>query len=155
MDKKILFSIFVLIAVVFSFTFVFAADNMQDMAQDAGNTINDSIDKAQNSAGNVGNAVKDAGNEAMNTANNVVNGAKNTINEITEDRNGNDGTNVAATNNDNNYNATRTAGEGTLLGMNSTTWTWVIMGIAAIAIAALVWYYTVQMNNRGYDDEND
>ena len=53
--------------------------------------------------------------------------------------------------NDNNgsYTATRTATatNGTLLGMNSTAWTWLILGIATIAIVALVWYYGKQYDN--------
>ena len=41
----------------------------------------------------------------------------------------------------------------TFLGMNSTTWTWVVLAVAAVAIVALVWYYSNQITNtRRYDD---
>ena len=44
------------------------------------------------------------------------------------------------------YTATRTStnaeGDATFMGMTATMWTWLIMGIAAIAIVALVWYYS-------------
>ena len=54
-----------------------------------------------------------------------------------------------------NYTATRTNAEGsTLMGMNATTWTWLIIGIAAIAIVALVWYYSMQMRSSNYDDKD-
>ncbi len=45
-------------------------------------------------------------------------------------------------------------GETTLLGMNSTAWIWLVIGIATIAIIALVWYYgkqNVNNHNRRLD----
>ena len=46
-----------------------------------------------------------------------------------------------------------TPNAGTFLGMNSTTWTWVVLAIAVVAIVALVWYYSNQItNNRRYDN---
>ena len=53
----------------------------------------------------------------------------------------------AVTGTSNNYTATRTSADNTFMGMNSTAWTWLILGIAAIAIIALVWYYSSQLNN--------
>ena len=153
MSKKILLSVILLIASVFTFNYVFAEDNM---AQNAANTITDSVNKTQNTMQNAGNAVMDAGNGIMNAANNVVNGAAGAINNITEDRNTNTtpdtNNNNTATTDNTDYTATRTAGEGTLLGMNATTWTWIIMGLVAIAIIALVWYYSIQTSEKRYDD---
>ena len=165
MIKKITFCIAILVAIALSFNRVFA----ENMAQDASNTMNDSIDKTQNTMNDAGNAVKDAGNSAMNAVNDTVNGAingtKDAINQITQDgntsttanntsnANNNNNMNVA-TNNNGNYTATRTATDGnTLLGMNSTTWTWVIMGIVGIAIVSLIWYYAMQTSEHSYDDE--
>ena len=54
-----------------------------------------------------------------------------------------------------NYTATRTSTgteANTFMGMTATSWTWLIMGIAAIAIVALVWYYSSQMRSSNYDD---
>ena len=54
-----------------------------------------------------------------------------------------------------NYTATRTAAdEGTLLGMNATAWTWLIIGMVGIAIIALVWYYSMQHDtiDKNYED---
>ena len=64
-------------------------------------------------------------------------------------------TNRATTgmNNGNNgrYTSTRTstdiATDNTVLGMSSTAWTWLILGIATIAIIAVVWYYSMQFTN--------
>lgn len=160
MNKKIILSAVILAIIALSFNCVFA----EDMAQDAANTVNDSIDKTQNTMNDMGNAVKDAGNSAMNAVNDTVNGAvngtMNAVNEITKDRNTSttnnhdNNMNMTGTTNNGNYTATRTAAEGTtLLGMDSTTWTWLIMGIVGIAIVALVWYYSMQNTDHGYDDE--
>ena len=57
--------------------------------------------------------------------------------------------------NNGNYNATRTATTAnTFMGMNSTAWTWLIIGIAAIAIIALVWYYSMQLRSSDYDNRD-
>ena len=155
MSKKIIFSIIVLVALVFSFTYVFAAD----MITDAANTIDDSMDKTGDSIENAGNAVMNTANDVVSGARNVVNdtaaGVGNAVQDITDNDNRATTTGNAVTGNTNNYSATRTAtdtNEGTLLGMNSTAWTWIILGLAAIAIVALVWYYSTQFTNRGYHD---
>ena len=74
----------------------------------------------------VKNSVNKAGSNIKNAANNIGN---------------------AVTGTSNNYTATRTSADNTFMGMNSTAWTWLILGIAAIAIIALVWYYSSQLNN--------
>ena len=58
-------------------------------------------------------------------------------------------------NDDGNYTATRTEGESTFMGMNSNTWSWLILGIAAVAIIALVWYYSMQLNNDRHNNNRD
>jgi hypothetical protein len=65
----------------------------------------------------------------------------------------NDNSSVA-TNSTGNYTATRTSTDGSYMGMSSSTWTWIIMGIAAIAIIALVWYYSMQLTEKNYDEKN-
>ncbi len=163
MSKKVFFGIIVSIALVFSFNFVFATDDMQNAGDSAMNMVNDAEKEMQDStqkagntlkdAGNTaGNVVRDAGNTAAGAVTNVTDSVRNTVdNAMTDDNN--DGT--PTTNNDN-YTATRTdANAGTLMGMNATTWTWLIMGLAAIAIVALVWYYSAQITDKNYDNHND
>ena len=53
------------------------------------------------------------------------------------------------------YNTSRTSTEGTLMGMSSNGWTWLILGIAAIAIIAVVWYYSMQFTNKNNNNDND
>ena len=88
--------------------------------------------------------------------NNMTNNA-----ETNKDNNDND-------NNDNNrttlnpatanYSATRTSTtdttNNTFWGMNATAWTWLIIGLAAIAIVALVWYYSMQITSSDYKDRD-
>ena len=62
--------------------------------------------------------------------------------------NGNDGYDATRT------ATARTANDNTFLGMNSTTWTWFVLAIAAIAIVGLVWYYAMQTKNE-YNNHND
>jgi len=50
--------------------------------------------------------------------------------------------------------ATRTAtafDEPTLMGINMTTWTWIIMALAAIGIVTLIWAYTRQQSEKNYN----
>ena len=153
MNKKILLSVILFTAFVFSINYVFAANNIaQDaanMTQDATNAVTDSINKT-------GNTMQNAGNAVMDAANNVIDGTAGAINTMTEDRNTNttpdNNNNMSTGNNNGNYSTTRTSAEGTLLGMNATTWTWIIMGLVAIAIIALVWYYSMQTTDSHYED---
>ena len=80
--------------------------------------------------------IQDATNSMETTMNNAGKDVKNSVSP--------------STNNGNSYSATRTStggAEATFMGMNSTVWTWLIIGIAAIAIVALVWYYSSQITN--------
>ena len=61
--------------------------------------------------------------------------AKDTNNDVMNDR----------------YVSTRTSSDSTFMGMGSTAWTWLILGIATIAIIALVWYYSMQLNASNHD----
>ena len=39
--------------------------------------------------------------------------------------------------------------------MSSSAWTWIILAIAAIAIIAAVWYYSMQFTNNRHDDDSE
>lgn len=143
MYKKLWISMAILIAMIFSFTVCFANDN--NMLQDATNGIRNVVGGAENT---VENAAKDITNTSKNMTNAVENGTNRTENAVTNH-------NQMGTSN--NYNATRTSTgttANTFMGMSATAWTWLIMGIAAIAIIALVWYYSMQMRSTNYDDKD-
>ena len=141
MYKKTLLGLILFIGLAFSFNFCFAADGVNNM-----------MNHVQNAASDTGNAIEGAAKDVSNTSKNVTGGIANTMGNMTRngsvDRNGNG--------NGNGYNTTRVATDTTgnnLMGMTDTTWTWLIVGITAIAIIALIWYYSMQFtNNRDNDD---
>ena len=114
--------------------FVGGAENMvEDAGNAAASTIRNGLNTIENGAGNVGNAVE---NGARNTGN-AIEGA------MTDD------------NNDDGYTVARTATD-TTDGINTTTWTWFIIGVTAIAIGVLIWSYIRERNARNsYIDSND
>ena len=147
MYKKLLLGALILIVTVFAFSHCFAnTDNATDAI---GNTMNGARNAAQNTMDGARNAVENAGNAVGNATSNVVNGITGGTQNLSDDMqnmmNGN-----MADGSTGNYDATRTAtsaenGTATFMGMNATMWTWLIIGIAAIAIVALVWYYAMQV----------
>ena len=173
MYKKLLISAAVLVIAIFTFSICFANDNngMQDAVNgvrnivgDAENAVEDGVrdiantsreatgdmEQAGNTAGN--NNSENANGNAMMNNNDNNNNSKNDNNSTKKDTNNETGSTGIM---DSNYTATRTsATDNTFMGMNSTAWTWLIIGIAAIAIVALVWYYSIQMRSSNYDNKD-
>ena len=112
---------------------------------------------------NMGNDVKNTINGATNT---VVDGVQNLAEDVrsgigTAENTIEDGiTNMGDTMmdgarditdaGDDDYTATRTATEDatTINNTAATTWTWIIIAIAAIVIVGLVWYYASERNHK-------
>lgn len=141
MYKKLLISIGILIIGIFSFSVCFANDSLQEAADGVRNVVGDAENAVEDAARNISNASKDATGKIEQGANNIGNTVMN---------NNNSNTTTGSTTN--NYTATRTATTGnTFMGMNATAWTWLIIGIAAIAIVALVWYYSMQIRSSDYN----
>lgn len=131
MLKKIFIVLTLVIAAVMSTSIVFANNNL-------GQELQDSMNKA-------GQSIRNFGNDVL--------GTNNSTNHDQHNNNTHMGT-TAGNNNHNGiggYSATRTA--NTFAGMTSTTWTWVILAIAATVIVALVWYYATQNEQRRKIDE--
>lgn len=161
MHKKLLVAAILIISLIFACTFCFANDNnLMQGVNSAANSVQNVVGGAENAVGNTmqkaGEAVKDAGEAAGNMAENVVNEAgniiKNPVNAITNTEN-TASHSLSNTTGTNGYNATRTStgDTNTLMGMNATMWTWLIIGLAAIGIVALVWYYSMQFTNSNID----
>lgn len=147
MYRKLLLSIGILLAIVFSCSVCFANNGFQDAVDGVRNVVGGAENAIEGAAQNISNDSKKAtgdmenkanelGNDVKDAAHNVANGIENATTNM-----------VGRTNND--YTATRTAAEtdATFMGMNATAWTWLIIGIAAIAIIALVWYYSMQLRS--------
>lgn len=143
MSKKFFVSLAIILCAIFSFTVCFATNNMDGL----GNAAND----VRNVVGGVENTVENAAMGVSNTSKNVTGGIENNV-----DGNRNNSKTITNTNNDGRYSTSRVnTGNGTVMGMTSTAWTWLILGIAAIAIIAVVWYYSMQFtnNNNHHNDE--
>ena len=164
MKKKLIFTILVFTCItVFSFSFCFA-ENMENITNGIRNTINNAENTIENAAKGAVDTSKNITGTMENTANNMTDNMF--INSTTETEtktnqvDNNDKTNMAgATMNSDNgtYTAMRTSatGEDTLFGMTSTTWIWLILALVAIALIALVYFYSAQMTGKHnyHDDE--
>lgn len=151
MYKKLFLSLTLVLALIFSFTYTFAA-----------NEVKDAVEGVRNVVGGAENAVEDAAKDISNTTKNITGGIENGTQRATNDvkdnmENDRNSMMTGSTDNQQGYTATRTAttNTGSFLGMNSTVWTWLILGIAAVAIIALVWYYSMRLTTNNYDDRNN
>ena len=152
MYKKIFVALAILTIGIFSFSICFA--NNDHMLEDAANGV-------RNVVGGAENAIEDGARDIANTTKGATGAAENSMDNatgMTENTNNNNNNNNSEMNgndrtNSNTYIATRTSTtDSRIMGMNATAWTWLILGIAGIAIVALVWYYGSQMRTN-HDDE--
>ena len=130
MKKKFLISFAIILTSIFSFTVCFATDGLGNVVGGVENTV-------ENAARDVSNVSKDATGSVENGMN------SDTHNSMSRT---------------NNYNTTRVATGSSNMsgGMSASAWTWLILGIVAIAIIAVVWYYSMQLTNgRNNHDDND
>jgi len=152
MKKKIYITILTLLAILtFSVSYTFATNNIAV------------VDGIRNVVGGAENVMEDAGNGIVSGIRNVTSAGQNTMENVTTDAGnetqGTGNTTMGGMTTDNgDYTATRTTTrmatdttDTTFLGMDATTWTWVIMAIVGISIIALVWMYAKQ-NHHSYND---
>ena len=150
--KKFLVSTALLTILVFCFSYVSFADTIGNNTKHAmnavGNTLADTATGAKNAITNTKNAVANGANNAKNTvadtSKNIANGAKNVTNSMaaTLSNTGNNG-----------YTAEKTATDTTAMGMSTTSWTWIILGIFGAVIVGLVWFYGAQYEHKNYDND--
>lgn len=151
MQKKVFITLGLIISLIFSFSICFAADEhpVQDAMNNAGNAVKDTVNNAENVVEDAVNNTEGTTEKAENVMNNVGNVVMDTGNNMEKDTR-------TSTGNDT-YTATRTSTDGraTFMGMNATAWTWLILGIAAIAIIAVVWYYSMQVTSENNNSRRD
>ena len=161
MAKKSLICVLAIIIFSFCCGFCFAEENGNSI--NLGNEIMKSIDKTGDSIDNVvsGNIVGDTANTLRDGVDDVGNGVRDMGNDMnngmSNDNNRNNNDNNDKNNNNQmtgngNYNAERTATEGTVANagsntMTATTWMWIILIVAAVIIIAAIWYYATQNNS--------
>lgn len=146
MSKKIFVSLVVAVFAIFSFSICFA---------NGGNTgLGTAANDVRNFVGGVEDTVENAALDVSNTSKDVTGGTENKMSK--GENNMNNGI-FSSTGTTNNYSARRTSTENTAMGMSSNAWTWLILGVAAIAIIAVVWYYSMQFTNNNHhnDDSED
>ena len=151
MYKKLLFSILIILSIVFSLNTCFANDLMQDAVNGVRDAVGGAENAVEGAVKNITDASKNATGNMENTANDIMN---NTINETTR----NSATTKSNTDNnsDNGYVAKRTSSDSTFMGMGATAWTWLILGVVAIAIVSLVWFYSTQLSTtEQHNNKND
>ena len=137
MKKKFLISFAIILVSIFSFTVCFATDGLENVTNAVRNVV-----------GGVENTVENAARDVSNVSKDVTGSVENGMNSDTHNS-------MSRTNN---YNTTRVATGSSNMsgGMSASAWTWLILGIVAIAIIAVVWYYSMQLTNgRNNHDDND
>lgn len=153
MKSKLFFTVGLFMSLIFTFavTFSFATDGNSVM-----NGVNNAVNDVRNTVGGAENAVEGAVKDVTNTT-------KNDSAEVQDKMNNTTNMNVTDNNTQSTgYTANRTAttrttadrNTGNFLGMSSTMWTWLILAIAVVAIIGLVWYYSNQLSNRRYDNND-
>ena len=156
MQKKLFVIFAIIVSIIFSFSVCFAAENvLKDAANTVRDTVNNTEDAVEGAMHNAGDAIKDSTEKTENTVENAGNAIENTGNTVEKDMHNT--TARGTTINNDTYTATRTSTDGaaTFMGMNATAWTWLILGIAAIAIIAVVWYYSNQLTSENNHSRRD
>ena len=148
MNKKFLASLITLFLLISLTCLSFAVEVNSTNAELADQEGSDAVNTVRNVVGGAENAVEDAAKDISNSSRNATEDMENGANEMTEKMTENNGGNYMAVRTSTNDN-----GETTLMGMTATTWTWIIMAIAAIVIIALVWYYASQARNNYESDD--
>lgn len=160
--KKILFSIIIVIisALVFSVHSYATMDN--NTVNNIGNAVKDATHKAENvtegAAKGAANMIKDGTNNLKNGMSNMANDAKEAGNNVkngTESIGNNIKEGINNATNTNDYTASRTAansGTNNNALMNPETWSWIIIGVVAIAIIGLFWYYATRTKKDNHHD---
>lgn len=157
MLKKIIFTILLLtIAFIFGINYTFAADDtgLKDAANNVRNMVGETENGIENAAKDISNTSKDVTSDIENKANNATSDVEN---RMDNDSNKNPLTGTTTNSNPGDYSASRTstATDRSILGINSTTWIWLIMAIVAIAIIAMVYYFSVRSTgSNNYHDDN-
>lgn len=150
MKKKIILSIIALLSLLSICIYSFAMDNVT-------NNIRSFVGGAENTVENMAN---DAATGVRNGLNTVEGGTENVMNDIKDGTHDTENTVagvVTDNNNNNGYSASLTsADQNAMTGMTNNMWTWIIVGIVALAIGLMIWAYARNKNNNDmYIDPDD
>lgn len=137
MKKFLMLTTILFATIALSTSYSFANNSaMEQMRNSVRNVVGGTENVVEGAAKNGSNAIKGGFNTMGNMTNSAVHGTTNAFNNNT--------TAYYPTNHRDGYTATRTATNTTFAGMNGTVWTWLIIGVAAIAVIGFIWYYAMQ-----------
>ncbi len=151
MKKKIILSIFIMFSLLSICIYSFAMDNVT-------NNIRGFVGGAENIVENVVNDVTGGVRNGLNT---VEGGTENVVNDLRDDTKNGENTVVGLTTDNNNGNNGYTASmtstdQAGMTNMTNNMWTWIIAGIALIAIGVMIWSLVrTSGNNDQYIDPDD
>lgn len=148
MNRKFLYVIILFVAIILlstSFTFAVTKPAMENAANGIRNVVGSAENTIENAAAGVANTSKNVTGDIEKSSNTMTNNTSTYMST-----NGNSGTGYTST-----RTSTDITGDTTFLGMNSTAWIWLILAIAAVAIVALVYYYSAQTRDFGYDHNSE
>ena len=166
--KKCLFMVSLIISFIIYIPYTFATDS--NMMQEATNTIRNVVGGTENIMGDVANNISST---SKNVTEGIQQGLNNTMDNNNQNNTNNNGNNMGDDKNtttgystdnaeNNRYNPgnymaqrTSTTTDGTIAGMNSTTWIWLILAVLAIAIIALVYYYSAGLATHNYHNDDE
>lgn len=151
MKKKIILSIFIMLSLISICIFSFAMDNVTNNVR---NFVGGAENLLENAANNVAGGVKNGLNTMEDGTENVMNDvkdgtqdAKNTVVGLTTDNyNGTNGYTASMTSTD----------QAGTANMSNNMWTWIVAGVALIAIGVMIWSLVRSGNNSDmYIDPDD
>ncbi len=162
-----------IISLIFSITVSANTNDIKNAAGDVTNFVRNAVGGAENvvedAAKGAAGAIKSGTNAVENGGERIGNDVKNDVADTKDSMMSNNtnsmigagGTNgsdrMQGTNN--NYTATRTSttSDVTFLGISNTVWTWLIIGLTAIAIISLIVYYMREnkSTNNIYNNHRD
>lgn len=152
MKRKYLISFTIALSLVFSFSVCFANND----------GLGTAANEVKNFVGGVENTVENAAKDVSNVSKDATGTLENDMNHHTNMSSSNHLSNVMSSGTSkvtgtNNYSAKKTSTDDNtrIMGMTANAWTWLIIGIAAIAIIAVVWYYSMQFTNTNRHNDDD
>ena len=149
--KVLMIAILTIILSIFAISYTCAASKMDNAVNDVRGFVGGAENVVENAGNTVASGIKNGmntiGNGASTVGNTVENGARDVGNTVGA---------VVTDNNNGGYTATRTATDTNMAnGMNTTGWTWFIIGVTAVAIGVLIWSYIKENRvNDSYIDSN-
>lgn len=159
-----------IISLVFSISVSANTNDIMNAAGSATNFVRNAVggaeDVVENAAKGAAGAIKSGTNAIENGGERIGNDVKNGMTDMRDTMMSNNTNSMVGTSrtdgtggSNNNYTAARTSSTGqfTFLGISNTVWTWLIIGITAIAIISLIVFYMRQnkATNNIYNSHRD